>query len=49
MANALDKARQYLEDARGKINEWDRALESNTFYALRSVTYCCLVLSMPVN
>lgn len=27
MANALDKARQYLEDARGKINEWDRALE----------------------
>ena len=27
MANALDKARQALEAARGKINEWDRALE----------------------
>lgn len=27
MANALDKARQALEAARGKINEWDRAIE----------------------
>ncbi|MGO1226693.1 MULTISPECIES: hypothetical protein [unclassified Brachybacterium] len=27
MANALDKARQALEAARGKINEWDHAIE----------------------
>lgn len=27
MANALDKARQALETARSKINEWDRALD----------------------
>lgn len=27
MANALDKARQALEAARGTINEWDRAIE----------------------
>lgn len=28
MANALDKARQALANARGKITEWDRAIES---------------------